>query len=279
MIPPGPDVPARPARERDLPLETEDLRHAYATDPEGVFAAGPEGQPLLGLAAAVVREDVLQVVHLEVARAARGRGVGPALWNSVRAYGASRGARSTEFARPADEATLGFLLGAGLPVRGLALRLRATSLRPSDEPPAPIAPLPPGAPLSGWVADLDRETRGFSRAADWSWWIRRGTELFAARRRGRPVALGALTLDGRRALLGPVAAERPEFAAQLLLALSGEALERGAGQLEVVLPSEARLAVAEALRVGFRLAGTYPVLGSRVRGDLRRYAASPTAFF
>lgn len=233
----------------------------------------------MGLAAGVVREDVLQVVHLEVARAARGKGAGPALWKSVRAYGASRGARSTEFARPADEATLGFLLGAGLPVRGLALRLRATTLRPSGESPVPFAPLPPGAPLSGWVADLDRETRGFSRAADWSYWIRRGTELFAARSRGRPVALGAMTLDGRRARLGPVVAGRPEFAAQLLLALSGEALGRGAGEIEVVLPSEARLAVTEALGAGFRLAGSFPVLGSRVRGDLRRYVASPTAFF
>lgn len=279
MILPVSAVLVRPARETDLPTEARDLLHAYATDPEGVFAAGPEGSPPAGLAAGVVRGDVLQVVHLEVVRAARGQGAGPALWKSVRAYGAARGVRSVEFARPADEATLGFLLGAGLPVRGVALRFRATSLRPSAEMPVPLAPLPPGVPLSGWVADLDRETRGFPRAPDWSYWTRHGTELFAARRRGRPEGLGALTLLGRRAFLGPVAAVRPEAAAQIFLALAGEALRRGAGEIEAALPSEARLLVTEALRAGLRLAGSFPVLGSRLRGDLRRYAASPTSFF
>ena len=279
MILPVTAVLVRPARETDLPTEARDLLHAYATDPEGVFAAGPEGSPPLGLAAGVVRGDALQVVHLEVVRAARGKGAGPALWKSVRAYGAARGVRSAEFARPADEATLGFLLGAGLPVRGVALRFRATSLRPSAATPVPLTPHPPGAPLSGWVADLDRETRGFPRAADWSYWTRHGTELFAARRRGRPEGLGALTLLGRRALLGPVAAVRPEAAAQIFLALAGEALRRGAGEIEATLPSEARLLVTEALRAGLRLAGSFPVLGSRLRGDLRRYVASPTSFF
>ena len=279
MTPPRPVVPVRPVRVTDLPKESTDLLHAYATDPEGVFAAGPDGPPPLGLAAGVVRGDVLQVVHLEVARAARGKGTGPALWNAVRAYGAARGARSVEFARSADEATLGFLLGTGLPVRGLALRLRATALRPSAGSPLPLAPLPPGVPLSGWVADLDRETRGFPRGVDWSYWARRGTDLYAARRRGRPEGLGALTLAGRQALLGPVAAARPEAAAQVFLALAAEAFGRGAKEIDSVLPSEARFLVTEALRAGFRLAGSFPVLGGRLRGDLRRYAASPTSFF
>lgn len=275
-------VPARLvrlARRTDLPEEATDLLHALATDPEGVFAAGAEGSPPLGLAAGAVRGDVLQVVHLEVTQPARGKGVGPALWDAVRSYGASRGARSPEFFRPADEATLGFLLGAGLPVRGVALRLRASSLRAAEAPRLPLAPLPPGAPLTGWVADLDQETRGFPRTADWGVWARRGTELFTARRRGRPVAIGALTFAPRHVTLGPIAGGTPDAAAELLLALAAEALRRGAVRIEVTLPSEARHPLAEALGAGFRIARSFPLIGGRIRGDLRRYVASSTAFF
>lgn len=274
-----PPPPLRPARKEDLPSTAGDLGHALATDPEGVFAAGAEGPPPLGLAAGVVRGDVLAVVHLEVVRAARGKGAGPALFSAVRSYGALRGARAVEFARPADEATLGFLLRAGVPVRGLALRLRARSPRIGEEATAPLTPLPVGAPLTGWVADLDRETRGFPRTADWSYWARTGSELFAARRRGRPEGIGALRIAGVRAFPGPVEAATPDAASDLLLALAAEALRRGAREIEVTLPSEARVPLAALFRAGFSLAGTFPVLAGRSRGDLRRYAASPTSFF
>ena len=39
-------LPVRPARESDLPAEAPDLRHALATDPEGLFAAGADGTVL-----------------------------------------------------------------------------------------------------------------------------------------------------------------------------------------------------------------------------------------
>jgi GNAT superfamily N-acetyltransferase len=277
----GPVPPrlVRLARQSDLPEKASDLLHAFATDPEGVFTAGAEGAPPPGLAAGVVRGDVLQIVYLEVARAARGKGVGPALFAAVCSYGAARGVHALEFVQPADEATLGFLLGAGLPVRGVALRLRASSLRATGVPRLVLTSLPPGAALTGWVADLDRETRGFPRTPDWGFWTRRGTELFAVRRRGRPVAIGALTFAPRRAVLGPVAAGTPDAAVEILLALAAEGVRRDAAEIEVTLPSEARLLLAEALRAGFHLAGTFPLLGGRVRGALRRYAASPTAFF
>ncbi len=188
-------------------------------------------------------------------------------------------ARILEFVRTADEATLGFLLGAGLPVRGVALRLRAASLGAADAPRLPLTPLPPGAALTGWLTDLDRETRGFPRSVDWRLWARHGTELFTLRRRGRPVAIGALTHTPRHAALGPVAGGTPEVAAEILLALAAEAARRGAAGIEVTLPSEARVLLAKTLRTGFRLVGSFPLLGGRARGDLRRYAASPTAFF
>jgi GNAT superfamily N-acetyltransferase len=274
-----PPPPVRPLRDPELLGTTADLRHAILTDPDGVFVAGEEGTVALGLAAGAVRGDVLQVVHLEVARAARGRGVGTALWGAVRSYGASRGVRVVEFARPADEATLGFLLEAGLPVRGVAFRLRARSPRVRTTPVPPITLLPTGSALTGWVADLDRETRGFPRSVDWSHWSRHGSQLFVARLRGRPVAIGAMTATPFGAALGPVAAATPEAASGLLLALAREALVRGTPRIEATLPAEARFPLAEALRAGFRLAGSFTLLGGRSRGDLRRYTASPTAFF
>lgn len=272
-------LPVRPARESDLPREATDLRHALVTDPEGLFAVGAEGAAPEGLAAGAVRGDLLQIVHLEVSRSARGHGVGAALFSAVRAYGASRGARGIEFAQPADEATLGFLLGIGLPIRGVAVRLRTRSIRAGAEAPLHLVPVPPGAPLSGWVADLDRETRGFARTPDWAFWARRDDALFSTRRRGRPEAIGALAVTGREVAVGPVAAATPEAAAGLLVALAAEATRRGAAAVRVTLPAEARLLLERALGCGFRVEGTFPLLSSRARGDFRRYAASPTAFF
>lgn len=274
-----PLLPVRSARESDLPKDAADLRHALATDPEGLFAVGTEGEAPEGLAAGAVRGEVLQIVHLEVSRSARGRGVGAALFAGVRAWGASLGARGIEFARPADEATLGFLLGLGLPVRGVAVRLRARSIRAGSEAPLLLVPVPPGAPLSGWVADLDRETRGFARGPDWAFWRRQGEELFSTRRRGRPEAIGALSVRGREATVGPVAAATPEAAAGLLVSLALEAVRREAGVIRVTVPAEARLLLERTLGCGFHVEGTFPLLSSRARGDLRRYAASPTAFF
>jgi hypothetical protein len=269
----------RPAREQDLPEEAADLRHALATDPEGLFAAGAEGEPPQGLAAGAVRGDVLQVVHLEVPRSARGRGAGGALFSAVRSYGAARGARGIEFARSADGATLGFLLGLGLPVRGVAVQLVTRSLRKGDASLPLLVPVPAGAPLSGWVADLDRETRGFPRTPDWAFWARHGAALYSTRRRGRPEAIGAMTAEKEEATVGPVSAATPEAAASLLLALAGEAARRGARVIRVTLPAEARLPLERALAGGFRVEGTFPLLSSRVRGDLRRYVASPSPFF
>jgi GNAT superfamily N-acetyltransferase len=269
----------RPVRESDLPEDAADLRHAFATDPEGTFAVGAEGVPPEGLAAGVVRGELLQIVHLEVSRSARGRGVGAALFAAVRGYGASRGARGVEFMQGTDEVTLGFLLGLGLPVRGVAIRLRARTLRAGAGVPSLLVPVPSGAPFSGWVADLDRETRGFARTPDWAFWARRGSVLFSTRRRGRPEAIGALATSGRGAAVGPVAAATPEAAAGLLIALAAEAIRRGAGEVRVTTPAEARLLLEHVLGCGFRVEGTFPLLSTRARGDLRRYAASPTAFF
>jgi len=272
-------VPIRPAVERDLPREAADLHHALATDPEGLFAASEGDGPLLGLAAGAVRGEVLVVLHLDVAARARGRGAGHALFAAVREYGAARGARHVEFMRPAEPETLGFLLSTGLPVRGLALMLRA-SLRTAPAAPAEsLVPVAAGAPLAGWVADLDRETRGHARPADWDAWMHRGAAVLALRRRGRPEALGAIFVTGSAAALGPVEAKTPAAAAEMVPLLLAEARARGASSATLTLPDGARLLLTAAFRARFRLRAVFPILSSRPRGDFRRYAASPTAWF
>jgi GNAT superfamily N-acetyltransferase len=272
-------VSVRLAEEQEIPRGAVHLLDAFGTDPDGFFAASDGAGPPVGLAAGAVREDVLVVLHLDVTARARGRGAGHALFAAVREYGASRGARHLEFLRPAGPETLGFLLSTGLPVRGLALRLRA-SLRAAPAAPAEaLAPVPSGAPLAGWVADLDRETRGHARAADWEAWSRRGAAVLALRRRGRPEALGALFVTGRAAAIGPVEARTPAAAAEMIPLLAGEARSRGALAATLTLPDGARLPLAAAFRARFRLAALYPLLASRTRGDFRRYAASPTPLF
>ena len=275
-------VPVRLAEERDLPRGEADLRHALATDPDGLFAASDDAGPLLGLAAGVVRGDVLVVLHLDVATRARGRGTGHALFAAVRAYGAARGAGHLEFLRPAEPETLGFLLSTGLAVRGLGLRLRATLRGAAATPAAPpgtLVPVAAGAPLAGWVADLDRETRGHARAADWAAWMHRGAAVLALRRKGRPEALGTLFVTGDAAALGPIEARTPAGAAEMIPLLVAAARERGAASATLTLPDGARLPLAAAFRERFRLETTFPLLASRPRGDFRRYAASPTPLF
>lgn len=272
----NPSFSVHPAGPKDLEGAGDDLAHAAATDPDGVFLARSEAGVELGRASGVVRGDTLQLVHLFVAGKARGRGVGRALFDAVRAYGVSRGARALETVASSDPATLAFLLRRALPVRTLALRLEA----PGAGAPAPRDALVPvaAAALAGWVADLDRETRGFSREKDWARWLRRpGGGVYALKRRGRPEALGALHASSSIVTLGPVEARTPEAGAALLEALFLRAAESPRVRLD--LPAEARVLVDTAFALGFRLTASLPVLSARPRGDLRRYAASGTALF
>ena len=282
MLAPRELVPVRPAEEKDLPRGAADLRQALVTDPAGLFAASEEGGPLLGLAGGAVRGDVLVVLHLDVEARGRGRGAGRALFAAVREYGASRGAHHLEFMRPAGPETLGFLLSTGLPFRGLALQLRGSLLRAATSPAVPagvLVPVTAGAPLAGWVADLDRETRGHARPADWDAWMHRGAAVLALRRKGRPEALGALFMTDDVAAIGPVEAKTPSAAAEMIPLLVAEARERGAASATLTLPDGARLPLAAAFRARFRLESVFPLLASRPRGDFRRYAASSTPLF
>lgn len=274
--PRGPAFSVRPARAGEWPKAAEDAA-LLATDPDGVLVAAAEDGRVLGRAAAAVREDALLLARLEVEPAHRRAGVGRALLGAVRAYGAARRARFLEALVSGGPEGVAFLLGAGLSLRTLVLTFRGAPPGGAAAAGA-LEPVALGAPLSGWVADLDRETRGFARRSEWERAVARG-EVLALRRRGRPEAVGALRRAGTTAWIGPAAGRSPEAAAQLFLALAARAGASGASRLAARVPAEAAALLVAASRLGLAAEESLPLLALRTRGDFRRLAGSPGPVF
>jgi Acetyltransferase (GNAT) domain/Acetyltransferase (GNAT) family len=252
-----------------------DLQHARATDPEGALVAVDQEGRLAGSAAAAVREDALLLLALDVKAAHRGKGIGSALLAAARAYGAARGARALEVLTPLDPPSLAFFFRAGLSLRTLILEMTAEVSDLAPGPGASLHTVSPGASLYGWIAALDRETRGFARPRDWARWAAEG-HVVSWKRAGRPVALGAWHPGSRGTALGPIAARAPEGAADLLPLLASRA---GGKRFSLALPAEARALLVAAASLGFASASTRVLLSERRRGDLRRYAGGGGRFF
>ncbi len=267
---------ARPA-EPVPPLRDADLAHARATDPDGAFVARDAEGRAVGTAWAAVREDTLLLLALDVGAPHRGRGIGRALLAAARAYGAARGARALEALSPDEPSALAFFLGAGLSLRALILGMEAAPAPESQAPGSPLTPVGPGAPLSGWIAALDRETRGFARPRDWGRRALAG-HVVSWKRGGRPVAVGAWydEASGSGTVLGPIAAKTPEAAADFLPLLAARSPGK---RLSLALPSEARTLLLAAGALGFRAVSTRALLSDRRRGDFRRYAGGGGRFF
>jgi GNAT superfamily N-acetyltransferase len=274
--PPDHSFRVRPARAGEWPKAAADAA-LLATDPDGALVAVAEDARILGRAAAATREDALLLARLEVDPSFRGKGVGRALLEGVRAYGAARRARALEALAPSGPEGVAFLLRAGLSLRSLVLSFGGAP--PGNAAGAgALEPVGFGAALSGWVADLDRETRGFARVPEWERAVAQG-EVLALRRRGRPEAVGALRRSGTRAWIGPAAGRSPEAAAQLLVALAARAGASGASRLVVRLPAEAAALLEAARRLGLAAEEAIPFLTLRRRGDFRRIAGAPGALF
>ncbi|MGZ5428477.1 MAG: GNAT family N-acetyltransferase, partial [Thermoanaerobaculia bacterium] len=209
------------------------------------------------------------------AAAHRGTGVGSALLAAARAYGAARGARALEVLAPLNPSSLAFFFRAGLSLRTLVLEMTAEVYGLAPGPGTSLNAVSPGASLYGWIAALDRETRGFARPRDWARWAQEG-HVVSWKRAGRPVALGAWHPGPRGTALGPIAARAPERAADLLPLLASRA---GGKRFSLALPAEARALLVAAARFGFAPVSTRVLLGERRRGDLRRYAGGGGRFF
>ena len=274
-------IDIEPGRPLGAAADDPDLLHAAATDPEGFLVARRDGNAV-GTGAGIVRGETLQVVLLRVEPDSRGKGVGSALLAALCAYGRSRGARGVELPAPSEPAALAFALRAGLPLATTFICLDSKTARPlvpgARQVPT-LQAVAAGAGLTGWVADLDRETRGFSRPAEWAAWIaREGSEVLASRRRGRPEAIGAIVRNGTGAVIGPISARTPESAAEMLTALAARAAAPGAVRIALTLPVEARLLVERAFRMGFLVSGSIALFSSARQGDFRRYAAAGNVF-
>ena len=238
------------------------------------MAVDSEGR-VAGSAAVAVREDALLLLSLEVTASHRGKGAGHALLEAARAYGAARRVRALEVLAPDDPSALAFFLGAGLFLRALVLEMSAEACAKAEAKGAPLHAVGSAASLYGWIAALDRETRGFARPRDWAWWAAEGN-VVSLKRGGRAVALGAWSTGPDRAALGPIAAKTPEAAADLLPLLVSRA---GGKRLSLALPAEARTLLLAAASLGFRAVSTRLLLADRRRGDLRRYAGGGGRFF
>jgi GNAT superfamily N-acetyltransferase len=259
------------------------FRQALGSDPDGVFVAENGEGAVLGRAAGSVRGDTLRVT-LEVEEAARERGVGSALFDAVRAHGAARGATALETEIPLDAASLAFAAKKRLPMRTLVLSLE---LAQAPAPPRAasalrVEPFTPGAGLSGWVANLERETRGYALTPDWTLWLRRpDARAYALRRGGRPEGIAAIFGEGEdahTAHIGPLSSKTPTSASAALAPLSVLARASGAKRVTVSVSADAHLLLDVALALGFRVGGARALLSTRPRGDLRRTLGGP-AFF
>jgi GNAT superfamily N-acetyltransferase len=265
----------RAARTGEWPRGAPDAP-LLATDPDGALVAVAADGRIFGRALAAVREDALLLARLEVDPIHRAGGIGRALLEAVRAYGAARRARTFEALAVGGPEGIALLLRAGLSLRTLVLTFAGPP--PRDALPAVLEPVDLGAPLSGWVADLDRETRGFARVAEWERAVAKGNVL-ALRRRGRPEAVGALRRAGATAWIGPAAGRSPQTTAQLLEALAARAGSSGASRLVVRVPVEAAALLEAARRLGLEAEESVPLFAARRRGDFRRIAGSPGPLF
>ena len=230
---------------------------------------------LCGTLAAAVREDALLVLALHVNADRRGQGVGRALLAAARAYGEARGGRALEVLAPPDPPALSFFFRAGLSVRTLVLGMTTAASPKAPASLASVDDVGPGAPFSGWIAALDRETRGFARPRDWARWASEG-RVVSLKRGGRAAALGAWSAGASGPVLGPIAARTPEAAAELLAALVAAA---PGPRLSLTLPAEARVLLLAARDLGFRATSTRVLLADERRGDLRRYAGGGGLLF
>lgn len=266
----------RPARAGEIRPGNADVAHALLTDPDGAFVAVDSAGRLAGFAVAAVREDTLLLVDLEVESVDRAKGAGRALLAAVRAHGAALRAAFVEAVVPADPATLAFFLRGGLTVRSLLLDHERAAAPPPRAQGGTLHSLGLGTPLTGWVADLDRETRGFARPRDWARSMA-GGEVVSLKRGGRPQALGAIEEPARGvAAIGPIAAKSPEAAVELLAHLVARSRAR---VLTLTIPAENRGLLIAAAACGFRPAGARVLVASRRRGDFRRYGGGSGRFF
>ena len=253
----------RPAGRGRLPPDDADLAHARATDPDGALVGRDGGPHWSARPAAAVREDALLLLALDVDAAHRGKGVGRALLAAARAYGAARGRALSRGARARGPVLLSRSSSApASPSARSSSRWRRRlpeTVRRRSAGRLALTPSRPGASLSGWIAALDRETRGFARPRDWARWAEEGHVVSLEARRPARGASARGTPGPRGTALGPIAAKISGGAPRTSFLSSRRAPEESA--LSLALPAEARALLVAAASLGFRAVATRVLLG------------------
>ena len=277
-----------PLNQPEIPDETGPLlrlyRHLLSTDPERFVVAvrpdpdAPDGERVVGFAAAVQRERLWFLSMCFILPEAQGRGVGRELVAriapSTRDDGELVRATATDTAQPISNAlyaSLGIVPRVPLlNLIGTPRRAEAFGALPSGITPVPFDVLArqDHDGLATIVDGLDRELLGVAHPIDHAYireegrrgWLYHGPD-------GAPIGYGYATEAGR---VGPIATRDPALMTPILGHLMTEVIPRGA--FAIWMPGTAGESVTAALRAGFRLE-PFPLLlcWDRPFVDLTRY--------
>jgi GNAT superfamily N-acetyltransferase len=253
-------LPAVARTPESSPSTADRIRHLLLTDPAGSWVAVEKGEQVVGLAQALVRDQLWVLSLLGVSPSCQDRGVGKALLDAALSHGSTSPfglilcSRDPRAARRYLQA--GFDLHPSMMAWGRVARSRL--------PPTPR--VRPGAIADfGAVADLDRQLRHGAHGPDLEWLVQHGRRLILIPDRGYVVARGAKPVV--------LAARDEETAAELLAASLGSAGEEEILDVQWITAAQ-QWALRLVVECGLELHPMGPVMTRGFPGPLRTYVPS-----
>jgi len=230
-----------------------------------------ESEEVVGIAVAHDSDEERYVGDLFVEPSFRAQGIGTRLMDA--AFDGVDLARSMAVT-PRDEASIALALRFGLAPREILLGYAGAIPREDElarmaagEYRFEVAEIDPDAHHFA-LDELDRQTRGTSRASDHPGFLRSstGSAFFAA---GECVAYAYVAPDGR---VGPVACSAAAYMVQILAyALVTLRRRHGASWCTLLVPGTNRRIARAALRAGLRIVDSFVLAADAVHGDLSTY--------
>jgi len=269
------DDARRPAQRTPLPQRWAGDRawweHLLRSS-RGGFWVAEEGNTLIGIVCAIVRDAEWLLTHLYVVPERQGRGVGRGLLE--RALRSARGTdRHAAYADASHFASTSLYMRHGMfPARNIVGlsgpvsvfdRLRANADGLVAEPLGAHT-----ATVVGHIDALDRQVRGTGRSEEHRFWIESGMRGLLFRRHGQIVGYAYCTPWGG---IGPVASQH-ETDLPAMLERCGQLLaESGATETSVLVPGVNQTVLSLLLLHGFRQTSLGLFVSSRPAGDWSHY--------
>ncbi len=250
------------------PAVLDAYRHVLAS---GLFRVAEVADRIVGIAGAVVRDDLWFLSAFWVLPGYQNAHLGMPLLRQVWEAGLERGARVGITWSSVDLAAVAAYLKLGLRPYCPLLILEGESA---------VAPTIPAAyrarNLDAGVAEaIDRRIRGTAREIDHRMWIRReGSAATQIECDGRVVGY-AYAANG---IVGPAAWTGPQHAAAVLSSGVREAVRQTPG-IRVSVPGVNHAALQFALDIGLRLTGTAHLLATSPFGCMEQYVPSGPSLF